>query len=336
MIYTGTKYYNKKEIIRVITNMNDHKINPNKILVRNEITGEVKVVDKKDLYKNYIMLIPAGYIKFSLLKKESYLVDAFFLEFTQNINSYLVNSVSPMIIDTFNAFYVNGLDYFKNWYSTADDTYNEQDIASEIIQYALYNDEDAWYYIEAIKEDNERYEFTDEIEIAYYLDDTVEGTILSLVPDKYIKKYNESISKIVKLLKRDCNITLYNINTVNDLFKHIVLQTTIDLFFNIQPMANVKYKAVTDNEYNTLYLFSKNDMITLTGFVLGEKMKNYMILKYWYDIDLSDIKYKYQLVRDTDNGILFIVLYQHAGYDNSVFSRAIDSEEYRKFMKDKY
>lgn len=334
MIITGTKYYNKNEIIRVITNMNDHKINPNRILVKNEITGEIKVVDKEDLYKKYIMLIPAGYIKFSLLKKESYLVDSFFLTFTQNINSYLVNLISPMVIDVFNAFYINGLDY-KACYAK-DRTYNEQDVASEIIQYSLFNDEDALYHTEAIKEDNEYYEFTNTIEIAYYIDDTVEGTILSLIPDKYIKKYNESISKAAQLLKRDGNITLHHMNTINDLFKQVVLQTSIDLFFNIQPMLNIKFKAVTDNEYNTLYLFSKNDMITLSGFVLGEKLKNYMILKYWYDIDLSDIKYKHQLVRDSTTGTLFVVLYQHAGYDTTVFSKALDSNEYYKFMKDKY
>lgn len=328
---TGEKYYKKDKLIRILTNTSGPQINKDKVLVRDELTKKTEIMNRKDILRDYIRLIPQSFISIELTHRNDHdFKDALTISYKCNSESYMFNSLNPFIIDTYYGFYYN--------FVVNDDVFhykNNPDAVRNSMKLIVFTEDDAMQYYENEKESIYTTTSSNGCVIAYYADDTLLGDIIELIPKAYKKSYDDILKFTNDTIKEEIGLNL-EIDTLEKLIKKLEVQIVIDASLCIETIDKIDFEKCSDKNFNTLYKFSLADMEYICKFVLGNKIKNYMIIKYWYDVDLSKFLYKYLLIRDLTTGSLFILLYNENGIimNNDPLS-IMTKEEYEKFMNAK-
>lgn len=333
MLLTGEKYYKKGRMIRILTNTTGPQINKDKILVRDEITKEKIIMNRSDIEKEYIRLIPNSYISFEInIRESAKYKEALTIAYKNNTESYLTLGLSPFVIDSYYGLFYN---FVMN-----DDFYHHKNNMKgirDILSYVVFTDDDAYYFYEKEQESCSITMSKNKICIAMYIDDVLNDIVNDFIPKKFLEEFNRILKETTNKIKSIINVDI-KIKEIKELFSILDVQSVIDHSQGIEQVSGLSIKNYTKNKINSLYSFSDKDMDYICKDILvDKKIKDYMILKYWYDINLFDLSaYNYLLIRDLDKGDLYVLLYVDNGSINPKdIMNSLSKDEYEKFMMDK-
>lgn len=316
----GEKYYNNEEVIRVMTDTRN-AVYKKKVKVYSETFDKYKWMTKIDLLYNYKLLIPVAYMGVSIVRATSttYGLDDLLIEVKLNRNSAFTDEVQ---ID----------DEFDNGYNTYGTIFTRLNLLiestesllrenplilrdnksvdtklQELIDRCTDEEEDEFTFENKVFGDNNEIKIKDSVKMAIYVNDYNDSIIKMLQPKitKYDKMVQASFDKIKDMCSVDFGITTFRqlMDTVYAIIPSLDVRIGIDEY----PINEAK-PVLKNTDLDTLYTFDSETMMYIVKHIALRTIHDYMILKYWYDIDITSFTYKYFLIRNSKNGDLFILL----------------------------
>lgn len=332
----GTRWFTEDHMIRIIDR------NRRKVTVQDERTKEIYTLSIELLNRKYTRLIPTGLLQIGILQANSKLrMDDLYIEYSSNEESAYSNydGVTTVIhpIEIMKEYQKCPTEY-KDAFRNPKDKKMVSDILlqSGVIQdYYNYDPYEIEEFMETIPyhEFNlKHYRF-----IMLYFDDTID-TIIPLLGKYEINKYNACLQKVAELLKHETNgivdISEYMnmktfLETVNFLFIVDCSNNIINMEFQTKVLAEEKDEA---SPYDKTYMMNDKALYTLLRNTIGYNVKDIIMYRYWYDIDLSSIANKYTLIRNTLDGALYIFIYNSNGVHKDSINDAFSIDEQNRIL----
>jgi hypothetical protein len=333
----GTRWFKLDQMIRIIDR------NKRKVTVQDERTKEVYTLSIKTLNRNYTRLIPTGLLQIGILQANSKLrMDTLFMEYCANEESAYVNygaDNGTMVIHPLGMiedYRRCPSEYQKAFRRGGKERQSAADVLleSSVIQdYYNYDPYEINEFIESIPyyETNlKHYRF-----IMLYMDDSLD-TIIPLLGKYEIKKYNACLQKVADLLKHESEdvVDISEFMNMKTFLNNINLMYLIDCSVDI---TNLEFRTKTiaedeqeDSSYNKAYMIDDKALYELLRYSIGYNISDIIMMRYWYDIDLSSISNNYALIRNTKDDKLYIFIYRSNGVRKDALSDAFSISEQNK------
>jgi len=114
--------------------------------------------------------------------------------------------------------------------------------------------------------------------------------------------------------------------------------TTNSIYFsNNLDITNLEFRTKTiaedeqeDSSYNKAYMIDDKALYELLRYSIGYNISDIIMMRYWYDIDLSSISNNYALIRNTKDDKLYIFIYRSNGVRKDALSDAFSISEQNK------
>ena len=298
----GDKYFDKDNILTI------YKIFKHSIKVR--FNGETRYrYIKKSVLNTYRYLNPIGYIESFYIKddKECDYEDLTFI-FFPNLDSSIwshSNNANPSLIktrisDNISEIGLTVYDISMTNNGMGDDWFilNELERINKlnrlhIKRVSIYIDTSIYYYLKLLQETVKVYD-----------------EVVSRTSDIIIERYNSEFKKRTK---------------TKDIIDFLSLFRAIE--FSVDIMEGEYHYEIVDK--NSRYgLVGIND-IDVEDFICmcGSDIKDLIIIRYWYDIDLNSINMQHMLVRDPNTGDLYVFIYNDIGISQAAMNKAFTKYE---------
>lgn len=300
----GDKYFDKHNIFTI------YDIYRNSIKVKFNNETKFRYL-KKNVISTYRKLIPIGWIESFYIRDEEIadfndMIFFFFPNYDSIIWEHSINC-SPGVI--------------KNRVSEniLNEGYSSYDIMCEIVDWS----DDEWLF----KEELRRIDAVGKKafkKISIYLDTTLNEYINLLQSTSKI--YDKVIEESSKIIIKKYNNEYRHRTTVKEALEFL------GLFRGIEFMLDIKEETMFDFEFldpNSEFGLVKVSEIDLESFSceIGETVKDLIIIKYWYDIDLNAISMKHTLIRDSKTGKLYIFIFNSSGINLNTLRSAFNNRE---------
>lgn len=318
----GEKWFNNEEVIRIMTDV-QNSIYKKKVKVYSETFNNYKWMEVNDIEYYYRKLIPVAFMYLTVVEANSASrnMEDLIIELRLNKNSVYVDEAQieeeyceydgygkystiftrlNLLIDSTDALLK------ENYHILEDPDKSIQNKLEEIMDRFIDEDENFDAYESKLLNEDERIKTKDSIKLAIYVNDYYDSIISLLKPklDMYNSLITSSFKEIQRISKIDFKIT--NLKQLLELYCFI---PSIDVRLNIDDYSIKEAKPVLkDNDLNTLYTFDNETMMNIVKYTFVRTIHDYMIIKYWYDIDITALTYKYHLIRNSNNGDLFIII----------------------------
>ena len=321
----GEKWFNNEEVIRIMTDVKN-SIYKKKVKVYSETFNKYKWMEVNDIEYCYRKLIPAAFMYLTVVKANSASrnMDDLIIELYLNKNSMFTDeaqiaeeyeygySMYSTIFTRLNLLIDSTESLIKENYHILDDPDKPiQDKLEEIMDRFVDEDESYDAYESKLWEEDEKIETKDSIKLAIYIDDYYDSIINLLKPKLYM--YNNLVTSAFKEIHRLSKI-YFKLTNLKQLLELYCFIPSMDVRLNIDdyPIKEAK-PVIKENDLNTLYTFDHETMMSIVRNTFVRTIHDYMIIKYWYDIDITAFTYKYHLIRNSNNGDLFIILCKTGG-----------------------
>lgn len=317
----GEKWFNSKEVIRIVSNQ-EAFLYTKKIKVYSETFNNYKWMEPNFIKLNYRKLIPVALMTVGIFDAVNcmYNLDSLFINIDLNPDSAFVDS-SELDADEdgrYSSIFINsGLviravddlneenegiindkekTIIKKWEAITDKLVDDDMIMCEYECFLFDNDD-----IPQVKQ---------QIKIALYVNDYYDS-ITNLIDEKLLHRYNHILSLMNAKIKQLTN-TDFQITSFKKFMESLFLINNLGIRVGIDEYPIKEVIAVDKNKnLNTLYKFDHETMMKIVKYTFYHTVKDYMILKFWHDIDveaINQIEYKYRLIRNNNTGDLFIMI----------------------------
>lgn len=316
----GEKWFNNEEVIRIMTDVKN-SIYKKKVKVYSETFNNYKWMEVNDIEYCYRKLIPVAFMYFTVVKANtaSRNMDDLIIQLYLNKNSIFTDeaqieeeneygySTYSTIFARLNLLIDSAEALMKEDYHVlVDDDKSIQDKLNEVIDRFVDEDENYVAYEGKLYDEDERIRVKDHIKLAVYVNDYYDSIVELIKPKLYM--YNELIVSAFNEIKKISKVD-FKISNLKQLLELYCIIPNMDVRLNIDeyPIKEAK-PVIKENDLNTLYTFDHETMMNIVKYTFVRTIHDYMILKYWYDIDITAFTYKYHLIRNSINGDLFIIL----------------------------
>lgn len=305
----GDKYYNKKDLITI------YEVYKNSLKVKFNNEDKYSYIRKEEL-NNYRHLIPIGYIiSFWVIPNDPDMIknklkDLVFI-FDPVLDNLLWDhseNCAPTLIKARLTDAILPIDYGERRCMTMMD--------------------DDWILAKELDELSEmkRYDYK---RVAVYIDTTLKE-YSKLLQNTY-KIYNDILEKSSKIIIEHYNEYFTPRNNIIDLIKLLSLDNMIDYSLDIMSKKIEKVQNFdSKNEYG-LKVFSVEDIEDIIV-TYGVEMKDIIIMKYWYDLDINSISMKHMFIRDIITGELYIIVFNSNGISTKALNDAFSFDEQYKLF----
>lgn len=304
----GDKYYDKKDLITI------YDIYKNSLKVKFNNENKYSYIRKEEL-KKYRHLIPIGYmISFWVIPNDPDMIknklkDLVFI-FDPLLDNLLWDhseNCAPTLIKARLTDAILPIDYGERRCMTMMD--------------------DDWILAKELDELSklERHDYK---RITMYIDTTL---------DQYIKllqttanKYNAILKESGKIIKDHYNEYYQQRSNIKELIEMLGLDNMLSytLDFMIRDLSSVKNM---DTDYG-LKVFTTEDLEDIMV-TYGLDMRDIIIIKYWYDLDINSISMKHQFIKDKNTGELFVMFFNSNGLCQKAIDKAFSFEEQVKIFR---
>ena len=303
----GDKYYNKKDLITI------YDIYKNSVKVRFNNESKYSYMRKEEL-KEYRWLVPIGYmISFWVYPndpemKSFDLKDIVFI-FDPNTDCVLWDhseNCAPTLIKARLTDAILPIDYGERRCLTMMD--DDWILGRELDELSAMT----------------RYDYK---RVSIYMNTTL-SDYCNLLQNTY-KVYNDILDKSSKVIIDHYNKDFIHRRDIKDLIKMLSLDNMIDYSIDIMEK---KVEKVEDLDKSTdfgLKIFSVEDIEDLIV-TYGLEMKDIIIMKYWYDLDINSISMKHIFVRDINTSELYIIVFNSDGVSSRALNEAFTLDEQYK------
>lgn len=316
----GEKWFNSEEVIRIMTDLNN-AVYKKKVKVYSETFNKYRWMEKIDIESNYTLLIPVAYMRITVVKATTvtYNLDDILIDLRLNKKSMFTDEAQIEEEEEYD--YTTYSTIFARLDSLIDctdslmkenpailmDNKPTKDKLAEIIDRFADEDETFFEFSKILQNENQALKYKDSAKLALYVNDYYDSILQVLKPK--IKLYDSLVAKAFNKIK-EMTKTDFKINTFKQLLDDVLgVVGLMDVRLNIDdfPMKEVK-RITKENDLNTLYMFDNETMMNIVKYSFIRTIHDFMILKYWYDIDITSFTYKYHLIRNSIDGELFIIL----------------------------
>lgn len=316
----GEKWFNTEEVIRIMTDLNN-AVYKKKVKVYSETFNKYRWMEKIDIESNYTLLIPVAYMRITVVKATTvtYNLDDILIDLRLNKNSMFTDEAQieeeeEYDYTTYSTIFmrlnslVDSTDSLmkENLAILMDDNKPNKEKLSEIMDRFIDEDETFFEFSKMLQNENQPLEYKDSVKLAIYVNDYYDSIVQVLKPK--IKLYDNLVAKSFDKIKEMTKVD-FKINTFKQLLDLYNIVQSMDVRLNIDEFPIKEVKRITkENDLNTLYMFDNETMMNIVRYSFIRTIHDFMILKYWYDIDITSFTYKYHLIRNSIDGELFIIL----------------------------
>lgn len=304
----GDKYYNNTDILTI------YDIYNNSVKVKFNNDDKYSFI-KKDELKNYRFIVPIGYmISFWVIPNDKEMIKYNFKDlvfiFDPNTDCILWDhseNCAPTLIKS----------------RLSDAIFPSDNTGMKCMTMM----DDDWILAKELDELSklERHDYK---RITMYIDTTL---------DQYIKllqttanKYNTILKESGKIIKDHYNEYFKQRSNIKELIEMLGLDNMLSytLDFMIKDLSSVKNM---DTDYG-LKVFTTEDLEDIMV-TYGLDMRDIIIIKYWYDLDINSISMKHQFIKDKNTGELFVMFFNSNGLCQKAINQAFSFEEQVKIFR---
>lgn len=305
----GDKYYNKKDLITI------YNVYKNSLKVKFNNEDKYSYIRKEEL-NSYRHLIPIGHmISFWVIPNDPKMIELGLKDLVFVFDPVLDNvlwdhseNCAPTLIKARFTDAILPINYGELRCMTMMD--DDWILAKELDELA----------------EMKRYDYK---RVAIYIDTTLKE-YCSLLQNTY-KAYNDILTNSSKIVVDHYNEYFVPRNDITDLIKLLSLDNMIDYSLDIMTKKIDKVQNFdSKNEYG-LKVFSVEDIEDIIV-SYGVEMKDIIIMKYWYDLDVNSISMKHMFVRDINTGELYIIVFNSDGISTRALNNAFSLDEQYKIF----
>lgn len=315
----GEKWFNEEEVIRIMTDIKN-VVYKKKVKVYSETFKEYRWMKVNDIEYNYTRLIPVAFMRLVVIKANSASrnMDDLVIEVWLNKKSVFTDEAQiqeeeeygyrtySTLFTRLNLLIDSAEELMEEDYRILDDPKKPlPNKLNELIDKVVDEDEDYNIYEHKLQ-GLEFIEAKSIIKFAVYINDYYDSILELIKPKLYL--YDDMVKNAFNEIKKITKID-FKITKLKQVMEMLTIFPNMDVRLNIDDFPIKEAKPVNkDKELNTLYTFDHETMMYIVKYSFARRIYDFMILKYWYDIDITSFTYKYRLIRNTNTGDLFIIL----------------------------
>jgi len=298
----GDKFFDNNNIITI------YNIYRNTVKVKFNNETRYRYIKKKVL-NSYRYLIPIGYVE------SFYVYDPKKIDFPDLIFIFFPNNDSTIWDHSFNS----NPSIIKNRLS--DNILNEGFSIYDITMTNIDMSDDWLFYSEL--DDLSKMDLKYKKYVSIYVDTSIDD-YLNLLQDTLLE-YNKIVEQSSDIIIKNYNEDYKRRTTAKEVLDFMSLFRGIDFSLDI---LEGKYTYTLIDKTKPYGLIGIED-IDVEDFICrcGDSIKDLIVIRYWYDIDLNSILMNHYLIRDPITGNLYIFIYNTNGISQEALDKVFNKYE---------